>query len=205
MKSPLLVGVYVTILTFLGPGETVAQQDDVSAIRALQEQQAAAWNRHDAAAYADLFTEDADLVNVLGWWWKGRVEIERKLSDAFAYVFSESELSITEVDVRFLGPDHAITHVRWTMAGAKAPPGAPAPPREGIQIQVLRKAPDGWRIVSFQNTNSVPETPFPRAAPSPPSTTPRVQATKQRQLTKANASALLAVATLQPDTWHRST
>ncbi len=173
MKSPLLVGVCVMTLTAFSTDESFAQTGDVDAIRAMQEQQAAAWNRHDAAAYADLFTEDADLVNVLGWYWKGRAEIESKLADAFAYIFSESQLSITEVDVRFLGPDHAVAYVRWIMEGAKIPPGAQAPPREGIQIQVLRKAPDGWRIVSFQNTNSVPETPIPRVAPSPPSVTPR--------------------------------
>ena len=33
---------------------------------------------------------------------------------------------------------------------------------EGIQLQVLRKDPDRWLIASFQNTNSVPETPFPK-------------------------------------------
>lgn len=165
MKLSVLIGICVLICAVFSPDESFAQPADVNAIRALQEQQAAAWNRHDAAAYASLFTEDGDVVNVLGWWWKGRVEIESKLSDAFAFVFSESQLSISEVDVRFLSPDHAVAHVRWTMEGAKAPPGAPAPPREGIQIQVLRKSAEGWRIVSFQNTNSVPETPFPRAAP----------------------------------------
>ncbi len=168
MNSQRPVGICLVILAVLSPVNSYAQADDVNAIRALQEQQASAWNKHDAAAYAALFTDDADLVNVLGWWWKGRAEIERKLVDAFAYVFAESRLSITEVEVRYLGPDHAVAHVRWTMDGAKAPPGAPAPPREGIQIQVLHKTPDGWRIVSFQNTNSVPETVFPHASPSPP-------------------------------------
>ena len=140
-----------------------AQQADIAAIRALQDEQAAAWNRRDAAGYANLFTEDGDAVNVLGWWWKGREEIEQKLSAAFAFVFAESRLEITEVEVRLLGSDYAVAHVRWTMEGAKAPPGSPDPPREGIQLQILRKADDGWRIVSFQNTSSIPEFPFPAA------------------------------------------
>ena len=46
--------------------------------------------------------------------------------------------------------------------GAKAPPGAPQPPRDGIQLQALRKELGRWQIVSFQNTNSVPEMPFPK-------------------------------------------
>ena len=112
------------------------------------------------------------MVNVLGWWWKGRAEIQRKLSDAFAYVFRDSKLTITDVDVRMLDPKLAVAHVRWTMEGAKAPPGAPVPPREGIQLQVLQKQGDRWRIASFQNTNGVPETPFPKGPPSPPAARP---------------------------------
>jgi len=45
---------------------------DESAIRQLQARQEDAWNRHDATAYAALFTDDGDVVNVVGWWWKGR-------------------------------------------------------------------------------------------------------------------------------------
>jgi uncharacterized protein (TIGR02246 family) len=139
-----------------------AQQADIQAIRDLQAKQAQAWNQHDAKAYAALFTEDGDVVNVLGWRWRGRAEIERKLTDAFAWVFRDSTLTFTDVDVRMLDAGTAIAHARWTLDGAKVPPGAPAPPRQGIQLQVLRKEAGAWRIVSFQNTNSIPETPFPK-------------------------------------------
>lgn len=147
-------------------GQSAAQEPEVAAIRELQVRQEQAWNRHDAEAYADLFTEDGDVVNVLGWWWRGRAEIRSKLTEAFAFVFRESRLSITEVHVRVLEPHIAIAHVRWKMEGAKAPPGAPAPPREGIQLQVLRRAGDRWLIESFQNTNAFPETRFPTEPPS---------------------------------------
>ena len=134
----------VCCLLFGLGGHSVAQETEASAIRELQERQAEAWNRHDARAYADLFTEDGDVVNVLGWWWRGRTEIRSKLTDAFAFVFRDSRLTITDVHVRMLSPDLAIAHVRWTMDGAKVPPGAPAPPREGIQLQVLQKGTGRW-------------------------------------------------------------
>ncbi len=108
---------------------------DEAAIRGVEDQQASAWNRHNAGDYANLFAENADVVNALGWWWRGRAEIEGKLSDAFAWVFRDSTLTIEEVHIRFLDPTTAVVHVRWTMDGAKAPPGAPAPPRQGIQLQ----------------------------------------------------------------------
>ncbi len=151
------------LLLSLGAGvEAAASGADVAAIAELQARQAEAWNRHDADAYADLFTEDGDVVNVLGWWWRSRAEIRSKLTAAFAFVFRESRLTITEVEVRMLDSRIAVAHVRWTRDGAKVPPGAPRPPREGIQLQVLRKDDAGrWLIASFQNTNSIPEAPFP--------------------------------------------
>jgi uncharacterized protein (TIGR02246 family) len=161
-----------SILGIASPLESTAQQSDVHAVREVQMQQAQAWNRHDAAAYAALFAADGDVVNVLGWWWRGRSEIEGKLTDAFAWVFRDCTLTIGEVHVRLLDPVTAVAHVRWVLEGAKVPPGAPEPPRQGIQLQVLRKELGRWQIVSFQNTNSAPETPFPKAPPSPPAIKP---------------------------------
>jgi len=138
---------------------------DQAEILDVQARQAEAWNRHDAKAYADLFATDGDVVNVVGWWWKGRVEIEAKLTDAFTFVFRESVLTIEDVDVRFLTPRIAIARVHWTMTGAKTPPGIPEP-RNGIEIQVLRKQAGKWLIVAFQNTNIAPEIPFPKGPPT---------------------------------------
>jgi uncharacterized protein (TIGR02246 family) len=151
----------------LGGTASAATSGNESGIRQLQASQADAWNRHDAAAYAALFTEDGDCVNVVGWWWKGRAQIESNLKAAFAFVFHESQLTITETEVRFLSPAIAIAHVSWTMTGAKTPPGMPEP-KQGIQIQVLQKKSGHWLIQSFQNTNALPERPFPSGPPAAP-------------------------------------
>jgi uncharacterized protein (TIGR02246 family) len=140
------------------------EQDQAAVRNVVQTQQQDAWNRHDAKAYASLFTEDGDCVNVVGWWWKGRAEIEKKLTAAYAFVFKDSVLTITAVDVRFLTPDMAVTHVRWSMVGAKTPKALPKP-QEGIQTQVLQKKGDKWLIAVFQNTNALPEFPFPQGPP----------------------------------------
>ena len=137
---------------------------DEAEIRDVQKRQAEAWNRHDAKAYAELFTEDGDVVNVVGWWWKGRPEIEKKLTAAYAFVFSDSTLTITEVHVRFLDTKIAVAHVRWTMVGARTPKGIPEP-TNGVQVQVLQQKADKWLIASFQNTNAAPEKPFPTGPP----------------------------------------
>jgi len=154
--------VLLFVFSLVLPVKGSAQNTEIAAIREVQAQQARAWNQHDATGYASLFASDGDVVNVLGWWWRGRSEIQAKLTDAFSWVFRDSTLTVTEVHVRLLDPTTAIAHVKWTLDGAKVPPGAPEPPRQGIQLQVLRKESGRWYILSFQNTNSVPETPFPK-------------------------------------------
>ena len=163
-----LVALAFSIVRTTGAAEAT---NDEGAIRALEVQQQEAWNHHDAKAYAALFTEDGDCVNVVGWWWKGRTEIEKKLTDAYVYVFSESVLKIGEVNVRFLEPNSAIVHVRWTMTGARTPQGIPTP-QQGIQTQLVQKQSGKWLIAAFQNTNSIPEMPFPKGPlPAPPEKT----------------------------------
>lgn len=144
----------------LMPTTASAQLGDEAEIRAVAMRQGEAWNRHDAKAYAALFTNDCDVVNVVGWWWNGREELERKLTAAFAYVFRDSQLTITDVKVRFLTPDVALAHARWTMTGARTPAGIPEP-RAGIQTLVFTKHGGHWLIAGFQNTHSVPERAFP--------------------------------------------
>jgi uncharacterized protein (TIGR02246 family) len=166
-RVEIVVGLIVSLAAGATSPDASPQGKDEAAIHHVQERQADAWNRHDATGYAKLFTMDGDVVNVLGWWWRGRSEIDSRLTTAFAFVFRDSKLTITDVQVRFLSSVVAIAHVRWTMVGAKTPPGMPEP-REGIQLQILTKQEGEWLIASFQNTNSIPEVPFPTGPLPPP-------------------------------------
>jgi uncharacterized protein (TIGR02246 family) len=138
------------------------EASDTVAVRAVAVQQADAWNRHDAAAYSALFTSDCDVINIAGWWWKSRAEMQQKLTRAFSSIFRDSKLTFTGVEVKFLEPDIAVAHARWTMTGAKTPLGM-QPPEVGIQTLVLTRQSGHWRIAVFQNTLSKPEHPFPAA------------------------------------------
>lgn len=158
----VLLWIWLTVPMFAAD-----QSADEAAIRALEARQPEAWNKHDAKTYASLFTENGDCVNIVGWWWKGRAEIEKKLTDAYVYVFKESMLTVTNVDIRFLTPETAVAHVRWTLTGARTPSGLPVP-QQGLQTHVLQKQEGQWLIAAFQNTLSVPEIPFPKGPVLPP-------------------------------------
>ena len=139
----------------------VASPSAEASIRSLEQAQAAAWNAHDIAGYSALFSEKSDVVNVLGWWWKSRAELNAKLGAAHRSVFRDSQMTIQDVQIRFISPAVAIAHVRWTMTGARSPTGvAGLAPQAGIQTQVLEKVRGRWLITEFQNTNSVPEVGF---------------------------------------------
>jgi uncharacterized protein (TIGR02246 family) len=160
---PLLLAL-VTVLA--GPAFSAGQSRDEADIRKVETGLQEAWNHHDMSAWANLFAEDADFVNVVGWWWKGRPEIERKHTDAHAFIFRESTLTIDEVHTRFLTPQIAVVHVLWSLVGSRKPDGTPGPPRKGIFTQVLQKRADKWLISAAQNTDSIPEVPSPKGPPA---------------------------------------
>src|SRR5258708_39056456 len=64
MNRVLLTGLVVSQIVSAAPTPTPTQRQDDAEIREVQVRQAEAWNRHGAAAYATLFTEDGDVVNV---------------------------------------------------------------------------------------------------------------------------------------------
>ncbi|WP_343712673.1 SgcJ/EcaC family oxidoreductase [Inquilinus sp.] len=115
-----------------------------------------AWNRHDMAALAALFAEDADFVNVVGAWWRSRAEIGAAHVATHATIFKESRLEGEVAEITRLGPGVAALHVAWTLDGLRGPDGTPAEPRQGILLLVLTEATDGWRIRIAQNTDIVP-------------------------------------------------
>ena len=49
---------------------------DEQAVAALVGEVERAWNTHDKHRFAACFAPDAVFVKVMGWWWKGRDDIE---------------------------------------------------------------------------------------------------------------------------------
>jgi uncharacterized protein (TIGR02246 family) len=113
------------------------------------------WNRHDMNSFAELFAPDAQFVNVVGLWWKGRDEIKKAHEFTHATMFKNSRLTIENVSVRFPQEGIAIARARWALEGHVSPEGAPLPARNGILLNVLCRTPGGWVIIDSQNTDIV--------------------------------------------------
>ncbi|WP_037310553.1 SgcJ/EcaC family oxidoreductase [Amycolatopsis orientalis] len=110
-----------------------------------------AWNEGDAAAYARLFTEDADYVTFFGTNMPGRAVIESAHRALFEGPLKGSKLADGggEPKVRFIRPDVAIVVAG---GGSSLAGGKPEPGRESTLTYVLVKESGGWRVASFQNT-----------------------------------------------------
>ena len=91
-------------------------------------------------AFADLFAPDAEFVNVVGIWWKGRESIRNAHEFTHSSMFKHSRLSILSTEVRFPVEEVAIARSRWTLEGHASPDGAALPQRSGILLNLLRRS-----------------------------------------------------------------
>jgi len=113
------------------------------------------WNKHDMNAFAELFAPEAEFVNVVGLWWKGREEIRAAHQFSHQTLFKGSRLSLAEVTTRFPTPEIAIARCRWQLVGHVTPEGVPLPERTGVLLNVLHRREGKWLIIDSQNTDLI--------------------------------------------------
>ncbi len=133
-----------------------SQNAEEAAVKAAVQSFVDAWNQHDMAAFAALFSEDADFVNVRGTRWVGRSAIREGHAAAHATIFKNSQLRILELSVRLLKPDVAVARWACELTGQTTPAGESVPPRRAIPTFVMTKTQGRWLIVVAQNTDIVP-------------------------------------------------
>lgn len=162
MNSPMSWHVSVVLMALLlapfSPGTPNEEQE----VRQIVSGFAEAWNRHDMEAFGRLFATDADFVNVVGDWWKGRQAIQ--MHHAYSHgaipadstseplpaygIFKSSTLRFIQIDVRFLRNDVAVVHASSELFGDARTPN----PRRGMITFVLTRQDGGWLIAAAQNT-----------------------------------------------------
>ncbi|GAB3164168.1 SgcJ/EcaC family oxidoreductase [Microbispora hainanensis] len=113
-----------------------------------------AWNGGDAAAFAGLFTEDADYVTYFGARMEGRQAIEDSHRALFEGPLKGSRLGAPAVapplrKIRLLSPDAALV---VTTGGSALPDGTADPGRDSIMTFTAVREVGGWRFASFHNT-----------------------------------------------------
>lgn len=122
---------------------------DEDAIRALIDRQVSAWAAADPAAYASVFTPDADYVTFLGSHHKGREAIAASYVPLFRKLLSGTRLRVDISQVRFLTLDVALIH-----ANAVVVRGSRCRNRRNARVNasVAVRTDGGWLLAASQNT-----------------------------------------------------
>ena len=149
MKKLLSLGVFLAV--FLAGATANAEPSDAEAeLRALLNAQAAAWNRGDLEAFMDTYwnSEKTAYVSSNG--------IERgwqAVLDRSKRVYPDRRamgtVEFSGVEISLLSPAAALVLGHWHLQ-------TDGPDRGGVFTLVVRKFPEGWRIVHDHTSVSVP-------------------------------------------------
>ena len=131
---------------------TTALNYSLTTVDSLLEAMLTTWNQHDMDGMAELFTEDADFVNVLGMRFRSRHEIETAHRELHKERFAQTEIRQLESSVAYLSENVAVAHVRWEMAGDMAAKGKV---RRGSMTHVVVRKGRSWYFRATQNTDIV--------------------------------------------------
>jgi uncharacterized protein (TIGR02246 family) len=147
-------------------GRAAAQdQADEQAIRELAATWEQAWNQRDADLLGSILAENVDWVSVAGPDGRGWGETRGRRGFIAAHtqlldtLFAESHWTNTAMDIRFLRPDVAVTHVVWETTGDNVRHVKHGSPRRGIFTWTLTRESAGWRVAASQNTEVMPPLP----------------------------------------------
>lgn len=125
------------------------QRADEQAIRALIDQQVNAWAAGDSAAYASVFTTDADYITFLGSHHVGPDAIAASYIPLFRRLLKGTQLRVDITRVRFLTPDVALIHANASVARA----GRRRNRRNTrVNTSVAVRADGRWQLAASQNT-----------------------------------------------------
>jgi uncharacterized protein (TIGR02246 family) len=126
--------------------------EDESAVRALVNEFANTWNRHDMKAMHELDTDDVEWVTVVGHYWRGKATVYKGHVAIHKGMSATTTASVESMSIRSIAPTVAIAvatmhfgpsldpHFSWVVA-AKTRASFTMVKRDGI-----------WKIAQFQNT-----------------------------------------------------
>ena len=165
MNRTVLVMLAVTVLSGCTTQDSATttpppafSADDESAVRALVNEFANSWNRHDMKAMHDLDTEDVEWINVVGHHWRGKATVYKGHDAIHKGMFAKTSMSVESATVRSIAPTVAMAvatmhflpsldpRYSWVVA-AKTRGSFTMVKRDGI-----------WKIAHFQNTVIDPKT-----------------------------------------------
>ena len=118
------------------------------AVRKVLDEQVVAWNRGDLEGFMAGYWKSPDLsfysgnAKTAGW----QATLDRYRKRYQAEKKEMGKLAFSEISIEILGESNALVRGRWTLTLSKESP-------TGLFTLVMRKLPEGWRIVHDHTSN----------------------------------------------------
>ena len=119
----------------------------------------AAWNAHDATAWAAFFAEDGHFTSWRGHRVQGRENIRVFHDRLFTGIYKESKNRTINARITFHGLELAIAENETEMTEPLDPAGQRLPDRKYYPLIVLKKTNGEWKISIFHNVRDQTEAP----------------------------------------------
>ncbi len=157
------------LLAFLLPTFTSSQaqetghpgtSSDEVAIHAVVQEQADAWNRGDAEAFAAHYAENGSFTNVIGQQIYGKPGFVKQHAMIFSTIYKGSHNEFSIGKITFIRPDVAVVDIDGALSGAtRFPPGLKPGPDGALHVklqEVMTREHGKWQIAAFHNVAVAP-------------------------------------------------
>ena len=127
------------------------QDRSEDAVRGVLKEQVEAWNKGDLDRFMGTYWDSDELTFYSGGTvTKGRKAVAERYRKTYQADGKEmGKLAFSDMEVQELGPDTALARARWKLVTSKET-------FEGLFTLILRKFPDGWKIVHDHTSRADP-------------------------------------------------
>lgn len=143
-------GIYVVLcslaLISLAPlslAQSADTEKDKAAINSVLHDQEVAWNKGDVVEFMHGYKDSPDTTFIGKTVALGYQPILKRYQTAYATPDAMGRLNFSEIEVRMLGPDHAVVIGKFHLTRDAAGGGDAS----GIYSLILEREPEGWRII----------------------------------------------------------
>jgi uncharacterized protein (TIGR02246 family) len=131
--------------------------EDESSVRALVDEFANTWNRHDMKAMHELDTEDVDWINVAGNHWRGKAAVYKGHDTIHRTIFAKTSMRVEQTVIRSIAPNVAVAVATMTFGPVITPTGQELAALKTRGSFTMAKREGIWKIAHFQNTTVDPD------------------------------------------------
>ena len=133
-------------------GAALASRSDEQAIRSVVREYGATWNRHNMAALAELFADDAHWINIVGMHWRDKSAVVTGHEVYHRTFFQGTDIELADVEIRPIAADVAVAVVLLKVGPFTPPDGVHRPKSENRLSLMLTRRDGRWLIAHGHNT-----------------------------------------------------